>query len=233
MEAKKILLLFAMKGEAEGVIKHFDLQLTPTEAPIVAYRNVDASLMVVLNGVDKATGVDRIGTDAATLACYMSIKTFAPDLIINCGTAGGFRDKGAAIGDVYLVNDKIIYNDRSIPINDAFTSYSLGATTPKNTKSLAQKLGFKYGSISSGNSIDFTDVSMHKMKEHGIVLKDMEAAAIANLCVIHKQEVMFLKAVTDLVDKEEAVASFVNNFNVAVANLTKGVVLLVEEVRKR
>lgn len=37
------------------------------------------------------SGVDSIGTVSASLVTYASIEALKPDLIINAGTAGGFK----------------------------------------------------------------------------------------------------------------------------------------------
>jgi nucleoside phosphorylase len=47
-----------------------------------------------------------------------------PDIIINAGTAGGFRRKGGEIGDVYI-STFMKYHDRRIPIH-SFEAYSRG-----------------------------------------------------------------------------------------------------------
>ena len=37
------------------------------------------------------SGVDSVGTVAASLVTYSSIQVLKPDIIINAGTAGGFK----------------------------------------------------------------------------------------------------------------------------------------------
>lgn len=62
------------------------------------------------------TIVDRIGSQAATLAAWETIRVFNPDLIISAGTAGGFKNREANIGDVYLSTEAIKYHHRHIPV---------------------------------------------------------------------------------------------------------------------
>lgn len=41
--------------------------------------------------VNSFSGVDSVGTVPASLVTYASIQAMNPDLIINAGTAGGFK----------------------------------------------------------------------------------------------------------------------------------------------
>lgn len=60
-------------------------------------------------------GVDNVGTVPAAVTAYLAVHEFAPDLVISIGTAGGFKAKGAAIGDVFLAT-AFANHDRRIPI---------------------------------------------------------------------------------------------------------------------
>lgn len=59
--------------------------------------------------------VDNVGTVPAAVAAYLAVQSFAPDLVVNAGTAGGFKSRGAAIGDVY-VGTSTVHHDRRIPL---------------------------------------------------------------------------------------------------------------------
>ena len=60
-------------------------------------------------------GVDNVGTVPAAVTAYLAVHEFKPDLVISVGTAGGFKSKGAAIGDVFLAT-AFANHDRRIPI---------------------------------------------------------------------------------------------------------------------
>ena len=57
---------------------------------------------LVLPGSDPVHGVNRVGTVPAATTALAALTKFAPDLLLNAGTAGGFAYQGGAIGDVYL-----------------------------------------------------------------------------------------------------------------------------------
>ncbi|CAN0520241.1 unnamed protein product, partial [Ectocarpus sp. 8 AP-2014] len=61
-----------------------------------------AAINVVTNGKCSRFGVDQIGTVAAGLSTWLSVEAIKPDLVINAGTAGGFKKHDTAIGDVFI-----------------------------------------------------------------------------------------------------------------------------------
>jgi 5'-methylthioadenosine nucleosidase len=92
-------------------------------------------------GVCKEYGVDNVGTVPATLTTYLAIQTFAPDLVISAGTAGAFKAKGAAIGDVYH-STHTINHDRLIEI-PAFTAYGMDLRPATPCPNMVEALGLK------------------------------------------------------------------------------------------
>jgi 5'-methylthioadenosine nucleosidase len=67
------------------------------------------------------------------------------DLAINAGTAGGFRAKGGAVGDVY-VSSSLSHHDRRIPI-PGFTEFGIGSHSSLAVPRLCAELGFKLGAV--------------------------------------------------------------------------------------
>jgi hypothetical protein len=111
-----------MQTEALPLVNKFHLveaeeSIFPKGAPWIRYHGNYKGLHVdlVWPGKDPVLGVDCVGTVSAALVTYASIQSLKPDLIINAGTAGGFKAKGADIGDVYLASD-VAFHDRRIPI---------------------------------------------------------------------------------------------------------------------
>ncbi len=72
-------------------------------------------LLPDLAGKCQVHGVDNVGTVPAAVTAYLAVHEFKPDLVISVGTAGGFKSKGAAIGDVFLAT-AFANHDRRIPI---------------------------------------------------------------------------------------------------------------------
>jgi len=61
--------------------------------PAVSYSGVHqgCKLTVVCNGKDPVSGVDSVGTVCAALTTMAAVQAVKPDLVINAGTAGGFK----------------------------------------------------------------------------------------------------------------------------------------------
>lgn len=57
-------------------------------------------ICLVLFGKCPRTNVDRIGTQIASLVTWETIRQIKPASIASVGTAGGFKAKGAQIGDI-------------------------------------------------------------------------------------------------------------------------------------
>lgn len=77
-----------------------------------------------------------------------------PDLIINAGTAGGFKRCGGSIGDAYI-GTHFKHHDRRIPI-PSFIPYGIGSHKAFEVKNLIETLGLKTGVVSTANSLDHT-----------------------------------------------------------------------------
>ena len=72
MSVKHILVLIAMEEEAKPFVEHHKLAKIKidTNVPSVAYQGLlhDATLTVVVNGVDSTSGVSNVGTVPGTLS---------------------------------------------------------------------------------------------------------------------------------------------------------------------
>jgi 5'-methylthioadenosine nucleosidase len=127
---RKVLVIIAMEAEAAPLLAHLGLAEVAMEAanaPCKLHTGmVDGlSVSVVTNGKCSVHGVDLVGTSPAALTTFLAVNQVQPDLIINAGTAGGFKAKGAAIGDAF-VSTNVRHHDRRIPI-PGFTEYGIGS----------------------------------------------------------------------------------------------------------
>jgi len=207
MQISTIAVIMAMAEEAEPFIREmhlvraepgFDSQL-PME--VFTGKVGTADLVLIVGGKDPRFGVDSVATQPATLAAYLAIERFKPDLLINAGTAGGFQARGAEIGDVYLGADCIRFHDRRIPI-PGMDAYGVGSYPVPEFNGLATALGLKKGIISTGNSLDMAPEDLAMIQANGADVKEMEAAAIAWVADLYNVPLLALKSITDLVDSE-------------------------------
>lgn len=113
----------------------------PTTAQ--AYSGTVGSITVNLvhNGKDPKAGVDKVGTNAATLTTYLAIDAFQPDVVISAGTAGGFAARGATIASIF-VSTACVNHDRRIPL-PGFDEFGLGKADTHNCSKLVEDLGVR------------------------------------------------------------------------------------------
>lgn len=224
----------AMQGEAQALINHFNLKEIAFHNPIRVYANENESLILSLNGKSEKHGVDNIGTQAATLNAHIIIQNYKPDLVINCGTAGGFISKGGEIGDVYIANEKICFHDRRIDLPGGFKEYATGNYPCIDSNALAEKFNLKQGVISSSDALDFNETDTKIMLANNTAVKEMEAAAIAWVCQINNQKFTAVKAITDIVDGPHATGDeFLKNFEMASFALKEKMVPIVNFLLKK
>ncbi len=232
---KRIAIFFAMLAEAQPIITHYGMTqnfsyLTDDTSFIRLYicHNKNAEIFLVTPGVDPRYQVDRVGPVPAALAVWEIIHKLKPEIIINAGTAGAFAAKGAEVGDVYLAKSPVKYHDRRISLG-SFREYGIGAFDCLAVNIIAEKLGLKLATISTGSSLDQNPADFAELKYHQADLKEMEAAAVAEACYLSGfKNLILIKAVTNLLDKEEhSEKQFQNNLALASYNLAKQLVRLI------
>jgi len=200
--------MVAMEAEAKPFVDHLSLEeiigFFPPHIPFVAFTGEHHStkVTVVTLGKDSVygTGVDNVGTITASLATELSLAKSGGsiDLVVNAGTCGGFKRKGAEIADVFLTQG-VANHDRRIPI-PGFDAYGIGKLETMDPTNIAEKLGYKTGICTTGNSLDKTERDDDFMKDNDASVKDMEAAAIAWVASMNKVPYLGVKVVTDIVD---------------------------------
>ncbi|CAM9816986.1 unnamed protein product [Ascophyllum nodosum] len=201
---KSVVIIIAMEAEAAPLIERLGLVEEPGKfspaAPSKYFggQYKGAAVSVVTNGKCSRFGVDQIGTVAAGLSTWLSVETLKPDLVINAGTAGGFKKHDTSIGDVFI-SSRVRNHDRRIPI-PGFKEFGVGDHESHPTPAMLKELGFKEGVVTTGSSFDSTDTDDKIMEENDARVKDMEAAAVAWACEQHGTPMFCIKVVTDLVD---------------------------------
>ncbi|XP_071715766.1 5'-methylthioadenosine/S-adenosylhomocysteine nucleosidase-like [Rutidosis leptorrhynchoides] len=231
-----IVIIIAMQTEALPLVDSFQLtedlnSLFPIGTPWVRYHGTykGLNINIIWPGKDAVLGVDSVGTVSASLVTYAAIQALKPDLIINAGTAGGFKAKGACIGDVYVASE-VAFHDRRIPI-PVFDLYGVGLRRGCSTPNLVKELEFKVGKLSTGDSLDMTPHDEASILANDAVVKDMEGAAVGYVTDLLKVPAIFVKAVTDIVDGDKPTSEeFLNNLSAVTLALGKAVTQVVDYI---
>lgn len=199
----KLVYIVAMEEEATPFIQHYGVEevkdfFKPLPCKLFKKEIGTNELYVVLNG--KVHGTNLVGCESAAVATLATIYKLEPDLIVNSGTCGAFKENGAEIGKVYIGNGAM-FHDRRVPGDDEFFTQTLGNYSVwDKSKDVADALGLSMGKITTGSSLDMQDCDLEIIKSGNGELKDMEGAAVGFVCSLTETPVMFVKSVTDLCD---------------------------------
>ncbi len=234
---EKVAIIVAMQTEANPLIEKLGLQpnnslgLFPALG-LMSYSGKikDKEIYLIVNGTDQTYHVDNVGTTPAALTAYEVIRVIKPDTIISAGTAGGFANKGANVGDVYISSTKFMYHDRRIPLGD-FSSYGIGSFPCLEAPAMVASLGLKSGVISTGNSLTMSTTDQKVLMENNAVAKEMEVAAIAEVANKCGVNVMAVKGITNVVGvNADAPGQFEKNFNLATNNVARALPNVLEYI---
>ncbi len=232
---KPVALQIAMEKEAQGVLAALGLKPLKSpdkRLPFLYYEGKVAGCPVVasVSGKDPRYGTDNIGLESAALQAMALMQGFKPRLVVNMGTAGSFASLGAEIGDVYLSRDCFVFHDHRVPLGE-FEPRGQGRFPSADTAALAEALGLKRGIVSSGSSLDYTERDLEVFHSLGATLKEMEAAAIAQVGDWLGVPVLAVKAVTNLLDRTpDSASAFTRNLETACAALTRDVPRVVLQI---
>eukprot|EP00250_Pteridium_aquilinum_P029939 c40368_g1_i1 orf=173-967(+) len=214
-----VLFVVAMQAEALPLVEALKLEqddgsLFPSGLPWIRYCGTyeDLDISIVVPGKCLIFGVDNVGTVPTALLTYAAVQALHPDLIINMGTAGGFKAKGARLADAYIATEAANH-DRRIPI-PIFDKYGIGANVAVPTPNLVQALQLKQGKLSTGNSLDMTSEDEEIIKANDATIKDMEGAAVLYVAHLLSTPLILLKVITDIVDGDKPTAEeFLENLS--------------------
>jgi 5'-methylthioadenosine nucleosidase len=199
----KILLVFAMEEESKKTVQHFGFtqhnEFNSRLTSQVFKKNIYGHEVLLANlGIDERFKVNSVGTIPAALTTFELLSKFDVDLVINPGTAGGFSSRGGDIGDIYLPTE-ILFHHREIPMG-LYENYGLGRFKAFDMAPLEKTLEFKKGVFSTSDSLTCRSHELEFFDSHKVVVKEMEAGAIAYVCERFKKPYLGVKSITDIVD---------------------------------
>lgn len=202
----KILVVVAMEKEALPVIRGLEMTLADVQinrnvrAPIYFKAHSGHDVYLITGGKDKIHGTDLLGSGIIP-SVTLGIQAVDPDLVINVGSAGGFSQRGAQRHEVYLSDGTFKFHDRLFGPDTYHKPYGVGDYPVfEGVDALAAQLNIKKARVSTGGSMLASQEEEDQMRENGAVLKEMEAAHIAQVAALFDVPMFAIKGVTDLVD---------------------------------
>ena len=239
----RVAFLFAMSAEGTGFARRLGLEnhghLDPSlpahwlSGRVIGTTGGSLEIAVGFAGTDPEHGVDRIGTVPAALAAHLLIRRFEPDLLVNAGTCGGFKARGAEVGSIYLGSKAFLFHDHRVPL-PGFDAFGIGRLPARYPGELLEVLDAEPGVVSTGDSFTPCAEELEFFEHEGVHAKEMEAAGIARLASDHGLPFLAVKAVTDLIDHPEPEQeAFLRNLERVSGSLEKRLVRLVEWLAAR
>ncbi|EPI1533472.1 5'-methylthioadenosine/adenosylhomocysteine nucleosidase [Neisseria gonorrhoeae] len=233
MSLKTVAVIGAMEQEIELLREMMENVKAVSFGRFSAYEGELAGKRIVL-------ALSGIGKVNAAVATAWLIRQFAPDCVINTGSAGGLG-KGLKVGDVVIGTETehhdvdvtaFGYARGQVPQLPArFASDGILIETAKRSARTFEGAEVEQGLIVSGDRFVHSSEGVAEIRKHFPEVKavEMEAAAIAQTC--HQLETPFviIRAVSDSAD-EKADISFEEFLKTAAASSAKMVAEIVKSL---
>jgi len=186
----QLTLLFAMHEEAEHFLSLIEHKALAPHFPSLSQfylatlknqqSNTNFKVLIAVAGTSPRHQCDRIGTEAAALLCYQSLLLAKSPWIISVGTSGGINPR-YQLGDIIHANQEACFFDHRIAL-DSFTDYGWGHYPVYCDSDLLKFDDVYAGRVVTGHSMDVRDIDAMRFEHLEADVKEMEAAAIAQLC---------------------------------------------------
>jgi len=147
------------------------------------------------------------GKIAAAGSAQYVIDRFAPALIVNLGTCGGFGD-GVTAGEIVLVDQVIVYDivERMGDPDEAIHDYTTKIDLSRWPAMLRARV--RVGHLASGDR-DLDPADLARLRDHfHAIAGDWESGSIAWVATRNHVPVLVLRGVTDVIDARGADATY-------------------------
>lgn len=203
----KIGIIGAMEPEVAVLRNRIDNLTTQTHAGMAFHSGS-------INGVDVIVSQSGIGKVAASISTTLLIEKFAPDCVINTGSAGGF-DPALNVGDVVIGNE-VRHHDVDLTV----FGYEIGqcaqmpaaylphpelarvATQAASTS--GQDVNIVEGLIATGDTFMADPAKVEYARNNFPTMQacEMEAAAIAQTCHLFNVPFVVIRSLSDIAGKK-------------------------------
>ena len=162
-----------------------------------------------------------MGKVHAAAAAQAAIAQLAPDALLSCGTAGGL-DPQLAVGDV-VIGATAIQHDYGFVTPDAFIPFGLYIAPAQGRREYVRAFpadptllaaasacaeqpsaspNIVTGAILTGDQVIFSAAKRRALREEfAASAVDMESAAIAQVCAMHRLPFLSVRAISDYADE--------------------------------
>ncbi len=207
-----ICFVIAMEKEAQPILDN----MVKAKSVTVFGRKVCTGKLFGKKAAVVICGVGKVNAAAGT---QLALSLFKPECVINLGVAGGLNER-CTVGSIYCVSKAVQYdfdlcqlNGTTIGTLDEYKEnyLTLNTTTKFPLRKLATADRF------NDSKTDFKLIT----KELCADLRDMEGAAIVQVCTRANVPVYAFKAVSDLAGSGSTTEQYLQNMKVCTENIYK------------
>jgi len=193
-----------------------------------------------LSGKEVVLLKSGIGKVNAAMATTILHERFAPNYVINTGSAGGYSDE-LNIGDI-VISTSVVHHDVDATAFDYVygqvpgmpAKYEAHSDLIEKAVQATKKLdvqGVK-GMIATGDSFMDKPDRVSSILEHfnDVIALEMEAAAIAQVCYQYDKPFVIMRALSDIAGKESSL-SFESFLEKAANNSSELIMRMIENMR--
>jgi len=203
----KIGIIGAMEPEVAVLRDRIENLTTQTHAGMAFHTGT-------IDGVEVIVSQSGIGKVAASVSTVLLIEKFAPDCVINTGSAGGF-DPSLNVGDV-VIGSEVRHHDVDITafgyemgqcaqMPAAYLPHpELAKVATQAASSSATNIQVAQGLIATGDSFMSDPAKVEYARTNFPTMKacEMEAAAIAQTCHLFDVPFVVIRSLSDIAGKQ-------------------------------
>lgn len=226
-------IIGAMEPEVAILKKNLENCITTEHAGYTFYQGT-------LNGQEVVLVQSGIGKVAAALATALLIDKFAPDYVVNTGSAGGF-DQSLKVGDI-VISSEVKYHDVDVtafgyeigqlPGNPAsYLPHPTLVEAAKTSIASLDNINTLIGLITTGDTFMTKDDDIAKARQNfpTMAAVEMEGAAIAHTCHQFSVPFVIIRSMSDIAGKESP-TSFEAYLETASVNSSAMVTAMIAEL---
>ena len=215
-------IIIALESEAKEILAKLQCTLTRK----IANKNF---YLFQTNNTQGVLGISGIGKVNAALTTQILINCFKVDKILNIGTCGGL-EKNMNIGDIFTVRECMQYDFDLSELDNVEKGFIQGFNSKFFSCNIVE--GYKIQNLGSADKFSNDIQPVNFLIKNNVFLKDMEGAAIAQVCSLNKIPLYIVKGVTDVygTNKEIPTQQFKNNLELVNKNLKEEIENILKKI---
>ena len=202
--------VIAMQSEAEALLDQMEIEniLTVYGKPVHKGTAFGKDVLVCVCGVGKV--------NAAAGVC--AVLAAGADTVLNFGVAGGLHER-TELAEVYLIEKAVQYDFDLTQLNGGAIGTLDGETENFLPLFVPKKLRLPLRALGSGDRFNDSAADHSLLLALGADIRDMEGAAIAEVCKYAGVPFLSVKAISDVYGAGSTTAQYQKNLARAMLNL--------------